>query len=75
MLALNVGATTVLVRLFGEDMRRQGRGRILLIGAPGSSGVPGASAFAGSMAFIQTLSNGLKKERKSRHMRPNAIME
>ena len=51
MLALNVGATTVLCRLFGEDMLKAGRGRILLIGAPqgASLGVAGASAFAGSM--------------------------
>eukprot|EP00913_Durusdinium_trenchii_P033389 g31258.t1 len=64
MLALNVGATTVLCRLFGEDMQRAGRGRILLIGAPpgASLGVAGACAFAGSMAFIRTLSNGLRKE-------------
>eukprot|EP00435_Cladocopium_sp_Y103_P055030 s82_g18.t1 len=64
MLALNVGATTVLCRLFGEDMLKAGRGRILLIGAPqgASLGVAGASAFAGSMAFIRTLANGLRKE-------------
>lgn len=64
MLALNVGATTVLCRLFGEDMLKAGRGRILLIGAPAgaSLGVAGASAFAGSMAFIRTLSNGLRRE-------------
>eukprot|EP00438_Fugacium_kawagutii_P012362 Skav200008 [mRNA] locus=scaffold4475:93649:94704:+ [translate_table: standard] len=64
MLAQNVGATTVLCRLFGEDMLNAGRGRILLIGAPAASslGVAGASAFAGSMAFIRTLSNGLRKE-------------
>ncbi len=64
MLALNVGATTVLCRLFGEDMLKAGRGRILLIGAPASAslGVAGASAFAGSMAFIRTLSNGLRRE-------------
>lgn len=64
MLALNVGATTVLCRLFGEDMLNAGRGRILLIGAPAAAslGVAGASAFAGSMAFIRTLSNGLRKE-------------
>lgn len=64
MLALNVGATTVLCRLFGGDMLKAGRGRILLIGAPqgASLGVAGASAFAGSMAFIRTLANGLRKE-------------
>ena len=64
MLAQNVGATTILCRLFGEDMQSAGRGRILLIGAPigTSMGVAGACAFAGSMAFIQTLSNGLRKE-------------
>lgn len=64
MLALNVGATCALVRLFGEDMAAAGRGRILLIGAPAAEtpGVAGACAFAGSMAFVRALADGLRQE-------------
>lgn len=64
MLALNVGATSALCRLFGADMAAAGRGRILLVGAPAgaSPGTPGACAFASSMAFIRALADGLRQE-------------
>jgi len=64
MLALNVGATAALCRLFGADMCAAGRGRILLVGAPSgaSPGVAGACAFTGSMAFVRALADGLRQE-------------
>lgn len=65
MLALNVGSTSALCRLFGADMADAGCGRILLVGAPtvgGIGGVPGACAFAGSMAYVRVLADGLRQE-------------
>lgn len=63
MLDLNVSTLTRLARLYGEDMRRRGRGRMLLVASLlGFMASPAYAAYAASKAYVLSLGEALHDE-------------
>lgn len=63
MLDLNVSALTRLARLYGEDMRRRGRGYMLLVASLlGFMASPVYAAYAASKAYVLSLGEALHDE-------------
>jgi hypothetical protein len=63
MLDLNVSALTRLARLYGEDMRRRGRGHMLLVSSLlGFMASPVYAAYAATKAYVLSLGEALHDE-------------
>jgi short-subunit dehydrogenase len=63
MIALNVGATTALTRLFLEPMLQAGRGRVLNLASLASFlPLPSVAVYAATKAYILSLSEALSEE-------------
>lgn len=63
MLDVNVSALTQLARLYGEDMRRRGDGRMLLVASLlGFMASPSYAAYAATKAYVLNLGEALHDE-------------
>ncbi|MCP2936311.1 SDR family NAD(P)-dependent oxidoreductase, partial [Salmonella enterica subsp. enterica serovar Typhimurium] len=63
MLDVNVSALTQLARLYGEDMRRRGDGRMLLVASLlGFMASPDYPAYAATKAYVLSLGEALHDE-------------
>ncbi len=65
MCQLNMLSLTALTHLFGEDMRRRGKGQILLIASIGAyQATPGYAAYSASKAYVLLFGEALHEELK-----------
>lgn len=65
MLQLDIASLTVMTRLFGEDMRRRGRGKILLVASLlAHFGVKNMAVYGACKAYVLRLGDALHRELK-----------
>jgi short-subunit dehydrogenase len=65
MLQLDIASLTVMTRLFGEDMRERGRGKILLVASLlAHYGVENMAVYGAAKAYVLRLGDALHREFK-----------
>jgi len=65
MLQLDIASLTVMTRLFGEDMRERGRGKILLVASMlAQFGVEDMAVYGAAKAYVLRLGDALHREFK-----------
>ena len=64
LIHLNIGAVTTLSQLYGKDMKKQRKGRILFVSsiAAGAPSTPEVAAYAASKAYEKSLSMAMSME-------------